>query len=445
MSSIIPKRPEPWSRFAKPLALTAAAGVAAALLVGCQGESSSGGGGAGGGTAAKDDGTTLTLWTRAPTQGFTQVLVDAYNSSHQNKVKLTAFPADSYQQKVATAAGAKQLPDILASDVVYTPNYASKGLYLDITSRVDTLPFKDKLAPSHVQVATFDGKTFGVPHDIDLSALFYNKVLFRKAGLDPDKAPTTMLEVYDAAAKISKLGGGVSGYFFGGSCPGCMLFTTWPMIWAAGGTVIDDAGKKSTMDTEQAAAVYSLYRKMVTERIVPNAVRSETGPTWIQAFGEGKVGLQPLGATALAGFKEGADLEIGVAPIPGMNGGKSSFIGGDVVGITSTSTHADQAWDFVSWTLSDQAQVEVVAKGKNITVRSDLASNKYAAQDPRLVTFNELSTQGQTPNSVNFGQTYNDPNGPWTSAVFDALFGTDDVPTALSKHNGAITDSLSGG
>ena len=31
---------------------------------------------------------------------------------------------------------------------------------------------------------TADGKVYGVPHDIDLSAVFYNKVLFRKAGLD---------------------------------------------------------------------------------------------------------------------------------------------------------------------------------------------------------------------------------------------------------------------
>ena len=101
--------------------------VAVLALAACQSGGKKGSGG--GGTAATDDGTTLTLWTRAPTQAFTQSLVDAYNSSHKNKVKLTAFPADSYQQKVASAAGAKQLPDILASDVVYAPNYASAQMY----------------------------------------------------------------------------------------------------------------------------------------------------------------------------------------------------------------------------------------------------------------------------------------------------------------------------
>lgn len=417
--------------------------VAALALAACQGGSSKSGGG-GGGTAAKDDGTTLTLWTRAPTQAFTQSLVDAYNSSHKNKVKLTAFPADSYQQKVASAAGAKRLPDILASDVVYAPNYASKGIFADLTSRVNTLPFKDALAPGHIKAATFDGKLFAVPHDLDMSVLFYNKVLFKKAGLDPDKPPTTMQEVYQDAVKINKLGGSTHGYFFGGDCPGCMLFTTWPMIWADGGTVINDKGDASTIDNPQAVDVYTLYRKFVQQGLVPASVKSENGPTWTQAFGEGKIGIQPFGATALQTMKEGPALQIGVAPIPGLNGGKSSFVGGDVIGIASTSSHAAQAWDFISWTLSDQAQTEIVAKNKNSPVRSDLASNKYASEDPRLVTFNQLSTEGQTPISVNFGQTYNDPNGPWTSAVFDAVFGSKDAGAELQDHNGKISDSLSG-
>ncbi|HEY2985339.1 MAG TPA: sugar ABC transporter substrate-binding protein [Jatrophihabitantaceae bacterium] len=417
--------------------------VAVLALAACQSGGKKGSGG--GGTAATDDGTTLTLWTRAPTQAFTQSLVDAYNSSHKNKVKLTAFPADSYQQKVASAAGAKQLPDILAADVVYAPNYASKGIFADITDRVNSLPYKDKLAPAHVKAATFDGKIYAVPHDLDMSVLYYNKVLFQKAGLDPNTPPATMQEVYEDAVKINKLGGGVHGYFFGGDCPGCMLFTTWPMIWADGGTVINDKGDASTIDNDKAAAIYTLYRKMFTEGLTPASVKSENGPTWTQAFGEGKIGIQPFGATALQTMKEGPALEIGAAPIPGLNGGKSSFVGGDVLGVTSTSKHDAQAWDFVSWTLSDRAQVEVVAKNKNSPVRSDLANNKYAAQDPRLVTFNQLSTEGQTPISVNFGATYNDPNGPWTATVFDAVFGSEDPAAELKSHNDQISQSLAGG
>ncbi len=398
-----------------------------------------------GGTAAVDDGTTVTMWTRSPTATFSQTLVDAYNASHKNKVKLTVFPADSYQQKVGTAAGAKQLPDLLASDVVYAPNYAANGVFMDVTERVNLLPFKASLAPAHMKAAAHDGKDYAVPHDIDLSALFYNKVLFTKAGLDPAKPPTTLGEVVADAKKISALGGGVGGYFFGGACPGCQLFTSWPMIWASGGAVLNDQGTASTIDNPVASQVYATLHQLYADGSVPASAKDESGPTWTQSFLDGRIGIQPMGATALQGMKEGPDLQVGVAPIPGLTGGSSSFVGGDVLGIGANSQHAAAAWDFISWTLSDQAQVDVVAKNKNITVRSDLADNTYAKQDPRLGVFNKLAGQGQTPISVNFGKTYNDANGPWTQTVIDAVFGAGGPATALHDHNAAITDSLASG
>ncbi len=399
----------------------------------------------GGDVAAVDDGTTITMWTRSPTSTFSQTLVDAYNASHKNKVRLTAFPADSYQQKVGTAAGAKQLPDVLAADVVYAPNYAAKGVYLDLTSRVNQLPFKGTLAPAHMKAATHDGKNYAVPHDIDLSAVFYNKVLFTRAGLDPAKPPATLPEWAAAAGKIAALGGDVKGYFFGGACPGCQLFTSWPMIWASGGTVLNEQGTAATIDNPVAAQVYSFLRKLYADGAVPTSAKNESGPTWTQPFSEGKIGIQPMGATALQGMKEGPGLQVGVAPIPGLTGGSSSFVGGDVLGVSANSQHAAAAWDFISWTLSDAAQVDVVAKSKNITVRSDLADNTYAKQDPRLGVFNRLAGEGQTPISVNFGKTFNDANGPWTSTVIDAVFGGGDVASVLRQHNSAITESLSSG
>jgi multiple sugar transport system substrate-binding protein len=398
-----------------------------------------------GDTGSVDDGTTITMWTRSPTATFSQTLIDAYNASHKNKVQLTVFPADSYQQKVGTAAGAKQLPDLLASDVVYAPNYAAKGVYLDVTERVNQLPFKDKLATAHMKAASYNGRNYAVPHDIDLSAVFYNKALFTRAGLDPDKPPTTLAEIRTDAAKINALGGGVNGYSFGGACPGCQLFTSWPMIWASGGTVLNDQGTASTIDNPTAAQVYGWLRQMYADRMVPESAKNESGPTWTQGFVDGTIGIQPMGATALQGMKEGPDLQVGVAPIPGLTGGSSSFVGGDVLGVSANSQHAAAAWDFISWTLSDSAQVETVAKSKNITVRSDLADNTYAKQDPRLGVFNRLASEGQTPISVNFGKTFNDTNGPWTATVIDAVFGTGDPAGALHSHNSAISESLSSG
>jgi multiple sugar transport system substrate-binding protein len=417
-----------------------ACAVALAALAGCGSDNDNGGGG-GGASKSADDGTKITMWTRAATQSQSQRLVKAYNASHKNKVALTIIPTDNYQARVAAAAGGKNLPDVFASDVIYAPNYTSKGLYLDITDRIDALPFADKLAPAHMRLGTFEGKKYTVPHTLDLSVLFWNKKLYEKAGLDPEKPPTTLKELAEQATTIrEKIGGDTYGTFFGGNCPGCFVFTFWPSVWAAGGQIMNEDGTQSTINDPNMAQTFKIYGDLVREGVVMPNAKTEQGPTWTGFFPKGKIGVMPMPSTTLGLMPK--DMDIGVAPIPGPDGGESTFVGGDVVGISSTSKHADAAWDFVKWTVSDQAQVEVLAKNKDVLARTDLAGNKYSKQDPRVQLINELVAKGETPYSLNFGATYNDPTGPWLKVARSAVFGTN-VDQALSAGAKTLTDALS--
>jgi multiple sugar transport system substrate-binding protein len=419
-----------------------ACALALAALAGCGSSNDNGGGGGGGGdTKSVDDGTRITMWTRAATQSQSQRLVKAYNASHKNKVDLTIIPTDNYQARVAAAAGGKNLPDVFASDVIYAPNYTSKGLYLDITDRIDALPFGDKLAPAHMRLGTYEGKKYTVPHTLDLSVLFWNKELYKKAGLDPEKPPTTLKELAEQATTIrEKIGGDTYGTFFGGNCPGCFVFTFWPSVWAAGGQIMNEDGTQSTINDPNMAETFKIYGDLVRKGVVMPNAKTEQGPTWTGFFPKGKIGVMPMPSTTLGLMPK--DMDIGVAPIPGPDGGESTFVGGDVVGISSTSKHADAAWDFVKWTISDQAQVEVLAKNKDVLARTDLAGNKYSKQDPRVQLINELVAKGETPYSLNFGATYNDPTGPWLKVARSAVFGTN-VDQALSAGAKTLTDALS--
>src|SRR5665213_1777091 len=91
--------------------------------------------------AGTDDGANLTMWVRAATGPYSQRLVDDYNSSHKNHVTLTVIPSDSYQQKIGVAAGSHSLPDLLASDVVYSCLAVHVGRFTDITSQGKASPF----------------------------------------------------------------------------------------------------------------------------------------------------------------------------------------------------------------------------------------------------------------------------------------------------------------
>ncbi|RIJ79222.1 sugar ABC transporter substrate-binding protein [Nakamurella silvestris] len=387
-----------------------------------------------------DDGTALTLWTRAPLEGQANLLVDAYNASHKNQVALTIVPNDDYVAKVGAAAGSNGLPDLFAADIVYVPNWTSQGLFADITDRIAGLPFADQIAKGHVDAGTFDNKKFVLPFVLDLSVLFYNKALYKEAGLDPEKAPTTMAEFADHARKVDALNkDGVSGTFFGGNCGGCLVFTWFPSLWASGDQVMNPEGTEALLAGENAKKLYSIYHDLYADGITGEGTKDETGATWVAPFQEGKVGVMPMPATLLKATTD-AGIDVGVAPIPGIDGGGSTFVGGDGIGISRDSKVSDQAWNFLAWTMSEDAQVEVLAKNNNVVARADLANNKYAAADPRLVAINEVAGQGVTPMSKNFQAGFNASDSPWLELVRNAVFGD---ASSIDADNDGITDVLS--
>ena len=101
---------------------------------------------------------------------------------------------------------------------------------------------------------------------------------------------------------------------------------------------------------------------------------------------------------------------------------------------------ASQAWNFLSWMMSEDAQVEVLAKDNDVVSRSDLADNAYAKMDPRLVTINTVAGQGDTPVSLHFQQAFNAPDSPWLTLVRNAVLGDG---ASVDSDNDEITSVLS--
>jgi multiple sugar transport system substrate-binding protein len=422
----------------------ARAGTLAVLLLAvaaCGG----GGGGADAGSAAAagpdgvDDGSTLTLWTRAPLEKQANLLVEAYNASHQNKIELTVVPNDDYVAKVGAAAGADGLPDLFAADIVYVPNWVQQGLFQDISANVDGLPFRDTINSGHMAAGTYEDKEYVLPFVLDLSMLFWNKDLFREAGLDPEKAPAT-LEEYAAAAKAVQALGKPDTYgtATGLNCGGCLVFTWFPGIWAAGDEVLSPDGAQSLLASPTATEVYGIWRDLWASGAVMPSSRDEAGPTWTAGFTEGKVGVMFYPATLLSSTQ--GTVDVGVAGIPGPGGGSSTFVGGDGIGISKDSQKAAQAWNFLSWLMSEEAQVEVLGKNLDVVSRSDLTNNKYAVQDPRLVTINEVAADGKTPVATQFQQAFNATNSPWLTLVRGAVLGDG---SSVAQDNDEITAVLS--
>lgn len=387
-----------------------------------------------------DDGTVLALWTRAPMEAQANLLVDAYNSTHENQVELTIVPNDDYVAKVGAAAGSGDLPDLFAADIVYVPNWTKAGLFTDITDRIASLPFAADINPAHINAGTYDGVKYVLPFVHDLSVMFWNKDLYREAGLDPEQGPTTVAEFKEQALAIQALGKeGVYGTYFGGNCGGCNVFTWFPMIWASGEDVMNADGTAALLDSAAAQEVFTTWRDLWAAGAVAPGSRDETGATWVGPFQEGKIGVMPYPATLLATADQTVD--VGLAGIPGIDGGVSTFIGGDGIGISKDSTVTDQAWNFLAWLMSEDAQVGVLARHGDVGARMDLTDNEFSSADPRVVLVNEIAADpnSKTPFSVNFQQAFNATDSPWMTLVRDEVFGDGGH---VAENNAAITAIL---
>ncbi len=245
-----------------------------------------------------DDGTTITMWSRAATETRVQSQVDAYNATHQNKVELRLVPTDEYVGVVGNAATANELPDLFSADVVFMPNWTSQGLFMDITDRIDGLPGIENVGEAHIVASSWEGKKYGLPFIIDLSVWMYNRELFEQANLDPDDPPTTLAEFADAARAVQALDiEGTYGTYFGGNCGGCNVFTWWPIIWAEGGDVMNAEGTEATLNTDTAKEIYRTFGELWDEGVINPESQQEAGPTWTQPFPAGNVGIMPMPAS----------------------------------------------------------------------------------------------------------------------------------------------------
>lgn len=404
--------------------LAAAVAALALVVAGC------GGGDGGEKSAATDKPTgTATLWVRDSAKGFINLLADQYNKTHDGKVKVTIVPSANFVQKFGTAAASGSGPDIASIDLVYLPYFASKGVLDDLTPVLDSLAWKDGLSPAHKKLAVFEGKTYALPFTAEASVTFYNKDLFKKAGLDPNKPPANYAEMLTAARAIRKLGNDYYGFTMAGQCGGCNIFEFAPHVWASDGKVLSDDGKTAMFDSSQVTDALTFYRQLWTEGLMPPSAKTDNGSVQPASFQSGKVGMVNLGAFFVQTLVADKKIDFGATPIVGKDGGSASFAGGDEIAVTKGAKNKAVAYDFVKWSTSEEAQT-ILAKNAIVPVRTDLIDKIYAPLDPRYKVLGKAMAVGQTPYSVVENAIINDNNGPWSKLINQAVFGTGEVKAA---------------
>ncbi|MBX9364436.1 extracellular solute-binding protein [Streptomyces sp. WAC04114] len=302
-----------------------------------------------------------------------------------------------------------------------------------------------------------DGKTYGVPDGTDTRGLWFNKDIFKKAGLPADWQPRTWNDILTAARAVKKkvpdviplnaytgkpVGEAATMQTFemllygtgdGGTDP---LYDKTSKKWIAGGKGFEDA----------LSFVETVYQEKlgpdVSDALDPNVMTRVRGE-WLP---QGKLAIALDGSWLPQDWLPGSGHEwpewsktLGLAAMPTQNGqapGKVSMSGGWTWSIPAKAGNPDLAFEFVK-TMQTKANAQKwYVANSGIAVRQDVAEDPaYVDAQPGIKFFTDLVS------TTHYRPAY--PAYPKVStAIQEAMEGVTTGDTSVKEATGSYTDAL---
>ncbi|ANS64784.1 maltose-binding protein [Streptomyces lincolnensis] len=379
---------------------------------------------------------TLTWWdtsnatNEAPAY---QALIKEFEAANKDvKVKYVNVPFDQAQNKFDTAAGSKGAPDILRSEVGWTPAFAKKGFFLPLDG-TEALADESRFQPNLIEQAKYEGKTYGVPFTTDTLALVYNKALFQKAGVE---APKTWDDLKKAAAAV-KDKTGVDGYW--GST---QAYYAQTFLHGEGTDTVDAEAKKVTVDSAAAKKGYGTWLSLFSGKGLHKADTTADAYAHIQeAFVSGKVASIIQGPWEITNFYKGTAFKdknnLGIATVPaGSTGTAGAPTGGHNLSVYAGSDPAHQkaALKFVNFMTSAKSQTQIALKNSTLPTRDDAYTAEVKA-DPGIAGFQTVLPAAQPRPAL---PEYSSLWGPLDTELPQIAGGKESLDEGLGKARTAI-------
>ncbi|MFI1003397.1 extracellular solute-binding protein [Streptomyces galbus] len=379
---------------------------------------------------------TITWWdtsnatNEAPTY---QALIKQFEAANKDvKVKYVNVQFDQAQNKFDTAAGSKGAPDVLRSEVGWTPAFAKKGYFLPLDG-TEALADKDKFKSNLIEQAQYEGKTYGVPLVTDTLALVYNKQLFAKAGVQP---PKTWDELKTAAATV-KAKTGVDGYW--GST---QAYYAQSFLYGEGTDTVDAGAKKITVNSAAAKKAYGTWLSLFSGKGLHKADTTADAYAHIQdAFVNGKVAAIIQGPWEITNFYKGSAFadksNLGIATVPAGSAGKAGApTGGHNLSVYagSDSAHQKAALKFVNFMTSAKSQSTIALKNSTLPTRDDAYTDQVKA-DPGIAGYQTVLSAAQPRPAL---PEYSSLWGPLDTELPKIAGGKESLDKGLSNAEVAI-------
>jgi multiple sugar transport system substrate-binding protein len=343
--------------------------------------------------------------------------------------------------KPVTFIASGTTPALAATDIAWMANMNRSGKLVDLGAALGGIKkATGNIYPSLLTYGLYKGKLQSLPASTNNLSLFYNKDLFRKAGLNPNKPPKTWAEMRADAIAISNLGNGTQGMEIYVQ-PGEGL--TWqfqPYLWQSRAGFLN---KTNTAPTFNSAAGRTALQFLVD---LINVDHAATAGQW-GAFDKGQAGMRIDGSWMVGGYRDNAPFEFGTAMLPIPAGGvHATNMGGEqIMAFKGKTASQAAAVKFISWFTSApiQARWDVAT---NFMPISDTVANsnvllKHIAEEPALKAFIDQQKYAYARPAI---ATYPAVSDAFSKALEPAFYGTVSVSDALANADAAVRKALSG-
>jgi len=312
----------------------------------------------------------------------------------------------------ATIAGIYDawLPD-LAKDALVAP--APEVVAADVTANWPA---------GIVSAASQKGALYGVPNEIDVYALNYNKKLFQEAGIA--EPPKTWDEFLAAAKALTSKEKGQQGFGLINSWAAGVLHPFASLLVSNGGDLVVDG--KPVLNSDQAKQTFELYETLIKEGYsdpaMATADANTTGP-FLDNFVSGKTGMIIMANWWESALKAGmgdAFADIATAPIPvGPSGDKArsiSYSWMTVVNAKASPEEQAAAWDFLTWLNGPESGPEGASAMADILIsmgilpsrNSDVTALSGKLADPFLAGYTATLADAKPFPTVLGGQEFSE-------------------------------------
>jgi len=297
--------------------------------------------------------------------GWARIIANFAKAHPDIKINYIGTPAEDTLRQITAAILSHQPPDIMQVSAPWIQQLDDQGALTPL----GPLLGKDEIArlwKTGVDALTIDGNIQGVPWLPAPSAWVYNRDLFKRAGLDPDKPPTTWQDFIADVDKICALPSGPSGKVFGvvlRSARDVISVTSMPYyVWGFGGNIVDAKGRPD-WDNPGAVKAFNWVRDTIRKGCSPDAADTQVTRS---LFAQGRAGFEFDGPYIRGLVKTMSDgkMQFGpdkdawvVPPLVGMDGETRLIGGANVLGISSASKHKQAAATFVRFLLDDPDSV----------------------------------------------------------------------------------------